>query len=65
MNNEEPRFACLKCNKSYKNKKHLDRHVKEECIDVMPKYECTLCYARFRRKYHLARHRLNRHGVAD
>lgn len=55
------RFQCKKCSKSYKNKRHLHRHEKEECIDVMPRFECTLCLNKFRRKYHLVRHLNTKH----
>ncbi|CAH0547439.1 unnamed protein product [Brassicogethes aeneus] len=50
------RFSCPKCSKSYKNKRHLYRHQKEECIDIEPKFICTVCFSKFRRKYHLSRH---------
>lgn len=50
------RYHCKKCTKSYKNKRHLYRHEKEECIDVEPRFKCTICPAMFRRKYHLVRH---------
>lgn len=61
----ENRFACQKCNKSYKNKRHLYRHVKEECVDVVPRFQCQLCYTLFRRKYHLIRHMENKHSLTD
>lgn len=60
---ENGRFHCIKCNKSYKNKRHLHRHMKEECIDIEPRFKCDLCLSPFRRKYHLARHMQNRHGL--
>lgn len=63
VNSSVERYACEKCNKSYKNKRHWHRHVKEECIDVTPKFQCIFCYGMFRRKYHLGRHLQNKHGV--
>nr|CAH7731028.1 unnamed protein product [Callosobruchus chinensis] len=40
--NPENRFECDICNKSYKNKRHLYRHQKEECIGVEPKFKCEI-----------------------
>lgn len=61
-NTERERFNCEKCLKSYKNKRHLIRHQKEECIGVEPRFKCDICLAMFRRKYHLTRHIQNRHN---
>lgn len=61
--NLEKRFACNVCHKSYKNKRHLYRHEKDECVGVKPKFRCDICPNMFRRKYHLSRHMFNRHGV--
>nr|CAI5865335.1 unnamed protein product [Callosobruchus analis] len=61
--NPENRYECDICNKSYKNKRHLYRHQKEECIGVEPKFKCEVCSNMFRRKYHLSRHMSNRHGI--
>lgn len=62
---EIERFHCKKCSKSYKNKRHLYRHEKEECVDVQPRFRCPVCFNMFRRKYHLSRHFLNKHGFDD
>ncbi|CAG9864650.1 unnamed protein product [Phyllotreta striolata] len=59
----EYRHECNVCHKSYKNKRHLYRHQKGECIGVEPKFKCEICCNLFRRKYHLSRHMVNRHGV--
>lgn len=61
--NFENRFACNVCQKSYKNKRHLYRHQKEECVGVEPKFRCEICSNMFRRKYHLSRHMFSRHGA--
>lgn len=61
--NVEKRFVCNVCQKSYKNKRHLYRHQKEECVGVEPKFRCEICSNMFRRKYHLSRHMFSRHGV--
>lgn len=59
---DDRRYHCSKCTKSYKNKRHLQRHQKEECIDVEPRFKCDFCHNVFRRKYHLSRHVLNKHA---
>lgn len=58
---QDMRFHCSKCTKSYKNKRHLYRHEKEECIDTLPRFKCPFCLHLFRRKYHLSRHIDARH----
>lgn len=63
--NSDNRFACGKCHKSYKNKRHLYRHVKEECVDVAPRFQCDICFTLFRRKYHLIRHMENKHSFVN
>lgn len=65
QDDSDHRFYCLKCNKSYKNKRHLHRHQKEECIDVEPRFKCDVCFSPFRRKYHLSRHMQNRHDIVQ
>lgn len=60
--NSENRYECSVCKKSYKNKRHLYRHQKEECVGVERKFRCEICPALFRRKYHLSRHVYNKHG---
>ncbi|XP_050502528.1 longitudinals lacking protein, isoforms A/B/D/L isoform X5 [Diabrotica virgifera virgifera] len=61
--NTENRHECDVCHKTYKNKRHLYRHQKGECIGVEPKFKCEICFNLFRRKYHLSRHMVNRHSV--
>lgn len=63
--NNENRHECDVCHKTYKNKRHLYRHQKGECIGVEPKFKCEVCFNMFRRKYHLSRHMINRHGIKD
>lgn len=62
---DDNRFHCLKCTKSYKNKRHLQTHEKEECIDVEPRFRCDICQNVFRRKYHLSRHIANKHKTPN
>ncbi|KAK6617131.1 hypothetical protein RUM43_014733 [Polyplax serrata] len=49
-------FACHFCGKSYKKKKHYNRHVNFECINTEPRFLCTMCSYKARRKEHLIRH---------
>lgn len=55
-NSLKPSFSCQFCGKSYKKKKHYNRHVNFECINTEPRFLCTMCSYRARRKEHLIRH---------
>lgn len=50
------------CGKNYLRKRHLQRHMRDECIGIPPRFECEFCPSKFRRKYHLVRHLNSRHG---
>lgn len=67
MKNEtsEPseRFFCPICSKSYLRKRHLQRHMRDECIGIPPRFHCDICPSKFRRKYHLVRHLHSKHGI--
>lgn len=54
-NNEEVRHFCEKCGRSYRNKKHLKRHVQLEC-DRKKQFQCSLCQKEFYRKEYLHNH---------
>lgn len=56
------RFYCMVCGKNYLRKRHLQRHMRDECIGIPPRFECEFCPSKFRRKYHLVRHLNSRHG---
>lgn len=56
------RFFCMVCGKNYLRKRHLQRHMRDECIGIPPRFECEFCPSKFRRKYHLVRHLNSRHG---
>lgn len=56
------RFFCVVCGKNYLRKRHLQRHMRDECIGIPPRFECEFCPSKFRRKYHLVRHLNSRHG---
>lgn len=49
-------FSCQFCGKTYKKKKHYNRHINFECINTEPRFLCTMCAYRARRKEHLIRH---------
>lgn len=57
------RFPCAVCGKSYLRKRHLQRHMRDECIGIPPRFQCDLCPSRFRRKYHMVRHMTSKHGI--
>lgn len=57
------RFPCSVCNKSYLRKRHLQRHMRDECIGIPPRFHCEYCPSKFRRKYHLVRHLSSKHGI--
>ena len=57
------RFPCSVCGKSYLRKRHLQRHMRDECIGIPPRFKCDLCPSRFRRKYHMVRHMNSKHGI--
>lgn len=53
--NEEQRYPCKQCNRSYKNKRHLYRHVQVEC-GKEPKFQCPYCPYRGKYRDHLNKH---------
>ncbi|XP_036332109.1 uncharacterized protein LOC118743494 [Rhagoletis pomonella] len=61
--NPHERFPCAVCGKSYLRKRHLQRHMRDECIGIPPRFSCDLCPSRFRRKYHMVRHLTSKHGI--
>lgn len=56
------RFPCQVCGKSYLRKRHLQRHMRDECIGIPPRFSCELCPSKFRRKYHMVRHIQSKHS---
>lgn len=60
--NSGERFFCMVCGKNYLRKRHLQRHMRDECIGIPPRFECEFCESKFRRKYHLVRHLNSRHS---
>uniref|UniRef100_A0A336LE03 CSON009909 protein n=1 Tax=Culicoides sonorensis TaxID=179676 RepID=A0A336LE03_CULSO len=60
-------FRCSHCDfldsLSYLRKRHLQRHMRDECIGIPPRFHCEYCPSKFRRKYHLVRHLSSKHGI--
>jgi hypothetical protein len=50
----------MDCNKSYKNKASLSRHVKYEC-GPEHKFKCIYCFKAMKQKYDLKKHVRRRH----
>lgn len=48
-------FQCAKCEKSYKSKPNLYRHIRLEC-GVNRRYTCVHCNMGFKHNHHLRRH---------
>lgn len=51
---------CMKCHRKYKNRKHLIRHLRDEC-GVDPKFLCPHCPYRCKHKQALKSHIRYRH----
>lgn len=46
---------CTQCDKTYHHRKHLLRHLRDEC-GVEPKFECPFCVYRSKHKIHMNEH---------
>ncbi|KAF2884649.1 hypothetical protein ILUMI_21536, partial [Ignelater luminosus] len=58
------RFICARCEKHYKRKGHLQRHIKYECGDT-GKFKCLLCAYTCKRAERLRKHLLTKkHSLA-
>lgn len=55
-------WSCWNCNKSYKNKGTLSRHLRYEC-GKEPKFECAMCEKKFKHKQNLKVHLLTMHDI--
>lgn len=53
------KFPCM-CGRSYKWKRDLTRHQRNEC-GKEPRYMCSVCPYKGKRKSHLTRHLLLKH----
>lgn len=52
---DQERFPCSKCHRSYRNKNHLSRHIRYEC-DRKKQYKCEYCFKDFYRRDNLKTH---------
>lgn len=59
--NETNRWICSRCNKSYRNKGSLNRHVNVEC-GKEPQHICFICRKGFKQKANFQRHNATVHG---
>lgn len=48
-------YKCLGCDKSYKYRRNLQVHIKNEC-GKLPKWNCPFCDHRSHRKFNLNLH---------
>jgi DNA-directed RNA polymerase subunit RPC12/RpoP len=53
------RYQCHDCGRSYKNKNHLTRHVRQDHSSALPQFRCPYCSRYFKQKYTRDRHTLN------
>ncbi|XP_033208578.1 zinc finger protein 888-like [Belonocnema kinseyi] len=61
---QEQKYTCEKCARTYKNKAHLNRHQKFEC-GVIPQFRCEFCDKRFKRNVHLRQHIVRVHDKTN
>lgn len=57
-------FKCDQCPRSYKNKRGLMKHLRNEC-GLDPRFQCTLCDHRSKRKDLLRVHLKDIHGISS
>lgn len=55
-------FPCMHCERSYKNKSSLNRHVQYEC-GKEKQFSCPICQRRMIQKSSLHKHMLAVHGI--
>ncbi|KAK9502416.1 hypothetical protein O3M35_011198 [Rhynocoris fuscipes] len=56
-----PRYHCARCNKSYKYRVGLYKHLKYEC-GKEPQFQCSHCPYKSKQRANMKRHTLFRHG---
>uniref|UniRef100_A0A0P6J1F6 Thiol-specific monooxygenase n=2 Tax=Daphnia magna TaxID=35525 RepID=A0A0P6J1F6_9CRUS len=62
--NEQGRYVCTQCGRSYAAYHNLMRHMRYEC-GLPPRFPCHVCGRFFRRKDDLQRHIARIHGILD
>lgn len=55
LNQSQMRYACPKCQKSYKHVHHMMRHLKFEC-DSPPRFQCPYCGMRSKQSNNVYKH---------
>lgn len=53
--NQEKKYKCEKCARTYKHKHALSHHQRYAC-EVMRQFSCKLCGKEFKYKHHVHRH---------
>lgn len=61
MKNYEGRNVCFQCTRSYKNIRHLNRHLRYEC-GVEKQFKCPFCARLFTHRGHLKNHCIRLHN---
>lgn len=56
----EGEFSCLNCERKYKLKSSLRRHIKYEC-QTERKFRCQFCGSSFKLNHHLKEHIIHKH----
>lgn len=56
-------FTCGICQKKYKYRRDIVRHMKSECINCPKNFACSTCGKAFHRFGHLKDHMRKRHNI--
>lgn len=64
MDSQMKLYKCEKCNRSYKQKGGLTRHIQYEC-NVIPKFQCDICKRRFTYRHALRLHIGLKHNIVN
>lgn len=59
---EDKNWSCKKCNKWYKHRDSLRRHIRDEC-GKMPRHQCNICQAYFYHRHNLKTHSISKHHI--
>ena len=59
----KPKHHCDKCNKDFKRKADLNRHLKTGLKHSPPRYKCDACGKRYTREYLQKKHKCSEAGM--